>query len=121
MAQDVTGVYRRCCASLTLEEFIPYIFQILAQLLELHPPTELPGEYQALLNPLLSASLWEQRGNIPALARIWKALLMRGGPIIASGGQVQGLLGIFQRLVGNKINDVYAFELVQALFEFLPL
>ncbi|ORX36025.1 Cse1-domain-containing protein [Kockovaella imperatae] len=108
LAQDVT-------------EFIPYIFQILAQLLELHPPTELPNEYQALLAPLLSASLWEQRGNIPALARIWKALLMRGAPLIASNGQVQGLLGIFQRLVNSKVNDVYAFELLQGLFEFLPL
>jgi exportin-2 (importin alpha re-exporter) len=90
-------------------------------LLELHPPTELTPEYQALLGPLLSAQLWEQRGNIPALVRIWKALLMRGGAIIASSGQVQGLLGIFQRLVGSKVNDVYAFELVQALYEFLPL
>jgi exportin-2 (importin alpha re-exporter) len=41
--------------------------------------------------------------------------------MIASNGQVQGLLGIFQRLVGSKINDVYAYELLQALYEFLPL
>ncbi|ORY33698.1 Cse1-domain-containing protein [Naematelia encephala] len=102
-------------------EFIPYIFQILAQLLELHPPTELTPQYQALLGPLLSAALWEQRGNIPALVRLWKGLLMRGAPLVASQNQVQGLLGIFQRLIGSKINDVYAFELVQALYEFMPL
>jgi exportin-2 (importin alpha re-exporter) len=102
-------------------EFIPYIFQLLAQLLELHPSNELTPEYQALLGPLLSAQLWEQRGNIPALARIWKALIMRGASAIAAGGQVQGLLGIFQRLVNSKINDVYAYELVQALYEFVPL
>jgi exportin-2 (importin alpha re-exporter) len=102
-------------------EFIPYIFQILAQLLELHSPTDLPTEYQVLLGPLLSAGLWEQRGNVPALARIWKALLMRGGPIISQNGQVQGLLGIFQRLSGSKVNDVYAFQLLEALYEFLPL
>ncbi|WVQ82556.1 hypothetical protein IAT38_004685 [Cryptococcus sp. DSM 104549] len=102
-------------------EFMPYILQILAQLLELHPPTELTSEYQQLLGPLLHASLWEQRGNIPALARIWKALLMRGADMIASQGQVQSLLGIFQRLVGSKVNDVFAFELVQGLYEFVPL
>ena len=102
-------------------EFIPYIFQILAQLLELHSPTELPSEYQALLGPLLSAALWEQRGNVPALARIWKALLMRGASIVATNGQVEGLLGIFQRLVSSKINDIYAYELLQALYEFQPL
>lgn len=102
-------------------EFIPYIFQILAQLLELHHKDKLPSEYQALLGPLLSASLWEQRGNVPALVRIWKALLVRGAPVVASSGQVQGLLGIFQRLIGSKINDVYAFELVQAMYETMPL
>jgi exportin-2 (importin alpha re-exporter) len=102
-------------------EFIPYIFQILAQLLELHSTDSLPQEYQALLQPLLSAQLWEQRGNVPALTRIWKALLVRGGPVIAAGGQVQGLLGIFQRLVGSKTGDVFAFELVGAMYEFLPL
>ena len=46
---------------------------------------------------------------------------MRGAPVIAANGQVAGLLGIFQRLVGSKINDVFAFELVQALYEFLPM
>ncbi|OXB34588.1 importin-alpha export receptor [Cryptococcus neoformans] len=102
-------------------EFIPYIFQILAQLLELHSPSELPPAYQALTGPLLSAALWEQRGNIPALVRIWKALLLRGAPSIVAAGQVQGLLGIFQRLAGSKVNDVWAFELVQALYEFVPI
>ncbi|TYJ56359.1 hypothetical protein B9479_002907 [Cryptococcus floricola] len=102
-------------------EFIPYIFQILAQLLELHPTTEFPDAYNALTGPLLTAALWEQRGNIPALVRIWKALLLRGAPAIAQSGQVQGLLGIFQRLAPSKVNDVYAFELVQALYEHVPL
>jgi exportin-2 (importin alpha re-exporter) len=46
---------------------------------------------------------------------------MRGGKQVAATGQVQALLGIFQRLAGSKINDVYAFELLQAMYEFLPL
>jgi hypothetical protein len=46
---------------------------------------------------------------------------MRGPSILASQGHVQGLLGIFQRLIGSKINDVFAFELVQSLYEFVPL
>lgn len=46
---------------------------------------------------------------------------MRGGPIIVAEGHVQGLLGIYQRLVQSKINDVYAFELIEGLYEFLPL
>lgn len=124
LAQDVAGKLTGSlciCRRAHEAEFIPYIFQILAQLLELHSTDKLPQEYQALLQPLLSAQLWEQRGNVPALTRIWKALLVRGGPIIAAGGQVQGLLGIFQRLVGSKTGDVFAFELVGAMYEFLPL
>ena len=102
-------------------EFIPYIFQILDQLLERHAHTVLPSEYQQLAAPFLNAYLWEQRGNIPALARIWKAIIMRGSSMIVAGGQVSGLLGIVQRLAGSKINDVYAFELLQSLYEFVPL
>ena len=120
LAQDVTGE-QQSWGGTDHAEFIPYIFQILAQLLELHRADDLPAEYAALLGPLLSASLWEQRGNIPALARLWKALLTRGAPMIAANGQVQGLLGIFQRLVNSKINDVYAYELLQGLYEYLPL
>lgn len=51
---------------------------------------------------------------------MWKALLMRGASIVVQSNQIQGLLGIFQRLIGSKINDIYAFELVQALYEFVP-
>jgi len=45
---------------------------------------------------------------------------MRGAQLVVQNNQVQGLLGIFQRLIGSKINDVYAFELVQAMYEFVP-
>lgn len=124
LAQDVTGecwIGRQRPCSHRPSEFIPYIFQILAQLLELHAPTDLPSEYQQLLGPLLSASLWEQRGNVPALARIWKALLMRGASIVVANNQIPGLLGIFQRLIASKNNDVYGFEILQALYEFVPL
>lgn len=97
------------------------MLQILSQLLELHPSNELAPDYQELLGSLLTASLWEQRGNIPALVRLWTALLTRGSSIVVSGGHLQGLLGIFQRLIGSKVNDIYAFELLQALYEFVPM
>lgn len=102
-------------------EFVPYVFQILSQLLELHPATSLPAAYENLLGPLLTASLWEQRGNVPALVRLWKALLKRGAPQIVANNQVQSLLGVFQKLIGSNINDVHGFALLQALFESVPL
>lgn len=100
---------------------MPYVFQILSQLLELHPVTELPETYQNLLGPLLTAALWEQRGNVPALVRLWRALLRRGASQIVAANQVQALLGVFQKLISSNVNDVHGFALLQALFECLPM
>ena len=102
-------------------EFIPYAFQICSQLLELHPTNVLPAAYENLLAPLLHASLWESRGNVPALVRLWKALLIRGGPTIAQRGHVQALLGIFQKLVTLKATDVAGVELVGVIYESIPM
>lgn len=110
-----------------IAEFVPYILQILAQLLELHSADQgLPLAYKGMLGPLLQPLIWEQRGNVPALVRIWKPLLNRGGREFAEGqgqgqGQVQGLLGVFQRLMGSRINDVWGLEIVQSLYEVMPL
>jgi exportin-2 (importin alpha re-exporter) len=104
----------------TSSEFIPFAFQILAQLLELHSPDALPPAYENLLGPLLHSSLWESRGNVPALVRLWKALLVRGGPIIAARGHVQALLGIFQKLITLKSTDVSGLELIGLIYESIP-
>ena len=46
---------------------------------------------------------------------------MRGGSTYVGQSELQGLLGIFQRLVGSKVNEIYAFEMLEALYEFMPL
>jgi CAS/CSE protein, C-terminus len=50
-------------------EFHPYVFQILAQLLELRPG-QFSAAYTALFPPLMLPQLWERRGNVPALVRL---------------------------------------------------
>ncbi|GHJ89066.1 hypothetical protein NliqN6_5468 [Naganishia liquefaciens] len=107
--------------SADVSEFIPYAFQICSQLLELHPITNLPPAYENLLGPLLHASLWESRGNVPALVRLWKALILRGAEVITKNNQVQGLLGIFQKLVASKITDIYGFDLIGVMYEAIPI
>ena len=55
---------------LALQEFHPYVFQIFAQLIELHPK-ELPAFYMStLFQPLLAPMFWERAGNVPALCRL---------------------------------------------------
>ena len=62
-------------------EYIPYVFQILAQLLEAHAAlsTEraLPNAYASLLPPLLMPALWEKKSHVPALVRLIKAYLLQ--------------------------------------------
>lgn len=132
LSADVSGQWSflllRCAPGLRLilwivyiAEFIPYAFQICSQLLELHPANSLPAAYENLLTPLLHAALWESRGNVPALVRLWKALILRGADVITKNNQVQGLLGIFQRLIASKNTDVYAFELIGVMYEAVSL
>ncbi|GAA5999813.1 hypothetical protein JCM10207_005923 [Rhodosporidiobolus poonsookiae] len=104
-----------------VSEFTPFVFQILSQLLELHPANDLPDSYKVLLPPLLTPTLWESRGNIPALVRLLRAFLGRGADQIVAAGQVTPMLGIFQHLIQSKANDQHGFELLEALVEYLPV
>ena len=107
--------------TLDISEFTPFVFQILSQLLELHTATSFPSQYKALLPPLLTPTLWESKGNVPALVRLLRAFLSRGASGIVADGQVGPLLGVFQHLVGSRANDAFGFELLEAMFEYLPL
>lgn len=94
-------------------EFSPYVFQILAQLLEYRADNAGLGEaYGMLLPPLLSPVLWERRGNIPALTRLLQAYLMKGAAEIVSKGQLNGMLGVFQKLISSKASEISAFDLL---------
>nr|ASF90178.1 hypothetical protein SPAR07607 [Bartheletia paradoxa] len=111
-----------CQTILALEvtEFAPFIFQILSQLLELHPPNVLPPSYSALFGPLLHAALWESRGNIPALVRLVGAFLSRSGSTVAADGNLVKALGAFKMLISSRLNDHFGFELLYSLLEFVP-
>lgn len=60
--------YSRTIINKFPSEFIPYVFQIFSQLLELHQEPQLPEVYKSLLPPLLLPNLWESSGmNIAIL------------------------------------------------------
>ncbi|WFD03613.1 importin-alpha export receptor [Malassezia obtusa] len=104
-------------------EYVPYVFQILAQLLEMHAAssdTQLPETYAALLPPLLTPALWEQKGNVPALVRLLTAYLRLAPARIVEGNHVEAFLGIYQKLISSRLNDVFGFALLQALLRHLP-
>lgn len=100
-------------------EFIPYVFQILAQLLCSRPGTGLSDSYRSLFTPLLAPVLWERKGNVPALTELFLAYLRKGSAEIV--GSIQGILGVFQKLLASKSSEVYAFKLLDSIITYVDL
>lgn len=106
-----------------VQEFVPYTFQVLAYLLEKFPKSSpIPEDYKALVKPLLSPAVWDYRGNVPGITRLLIAIMAHDSTAIASGSQeLIPLLGVFQKLIASKTNDVYGFDLLQGIFLYFPL
>ncbi|ESP05357.1 hypothetical protein LOTGIDRAFT_205558 [Lottia gigantea] len=102
-----------------VQEFIPYVFQILSLLIELHTES-VPPSYMALFPHLLAPVLWERPGNIPPLVRLLQSYIERGAKQIEPE-KINGLLGIFQKLIASKTNDHEGFYLLNAIIEFMPV
>ncbi|KAG0191747.1 importin-alpha export receptor [Apophysomyces sp. BC1034] len=104
-----------------VQEFTPYVFQLLAQLLEQHTGQDLSQAYIDLLEPLLNPVLWEQ-GNIPALVRLLQVYLSRGVNTILSRNKLEPILGIFQqKLVNSRQHDHYGLLLLNDVIKSVPL
>ena len=101
-------------------EFIPYVFQLLAALLESNASASLPESYQTLIAPILMPNMWETKGNVPALVRLLSAIIPRGAEYIASNNQIEPILGIFQKLVSSKANEGYGFDLLETVVASFP-
>lgn len=89
--------------SLGVEEFLPYVFQVMAEMLYYRPVGPLSDAYRSLFMPILSPTLWENKGNTPALSELLKAYILRGMAEIISGGQLEAVLGIFQKTLASKV------------------
>ncbi|PYI25671.1 Cse1-domain-containing protein [Aspergillus indologenus CBS 114.80] len=103
-----------------VQEFMPYIFQLFAALLEANPSGTLPSYYQNLIGPILMPVMWESKGNIPALVRLLSSIIPRGAEYIMQNDQVAPILGIFQKLLSTKTNEGYGFDLLEAVVTGFP-
>jgi exportin-2 (importin alpha re-exporter) len=137
--------------AMDVEPLTPYVFQLLAHLLEARPsdagtsgssfvadtPTPVDSQqcagsssgadlgpaYASLLPPLLAPTLWENRANTPALVRLLSAYFCAGGSGADSVvvANVDPILGVFQKLVSSRANEASAFSLATAVTSRLPL
>jgi exportin-2 (importin alpha re-exporter) len=104
--------------SMDVVEFSPYVFQILSQLLEFRPDG-ISEAYRALFPPLLAPQNWERKANCPALARLLKAYLKQGASEILP--HLEGMLGVFQKLLALKSTETSAFSLLDAIVCKIPM
>ncbi|KAH9947043.1 Cse1-domain-containing protein [Amylocystis lapponica] len=103
-----------------IDQYIPYVFQVLAQMLELHT-ADVPGEYRSLLPFLLTPASWQQKGSIPGLVKLLNAFLSRDAKQMVATGQYAAVLAVVQqRLIPSKLNDGWGFELLQAVVQNIP-
>ncbi|KAI9838217.1 MAG: importin-alpha export receptor [Sclerophora amabilis] len=104
-----------------VQEFMPYIFQLFAALLEANPSGSLSDYYKSLIQPILMPSLWESKGNVPALVRLLTSIIPRGAVYMAQNDQVEPVLGIFQNLISKKANETFGFDLIESVITNFPV
>jgi exportin-2 (importin alpha re-exporter) len=131
-------------------DFFPYVFQLLAELLELKPAPpagehSLTDAYKTLLPPVLSPGLWSSKGTVPAVTDLLvvsgappsplprcaapltpplprlQAYLLRGGAYIVTAGHLPTVLGIWQRLLSTKGQEAFSFAILNAMLEGVPM
>ncbi|KNC97042.1 importin-alpha export receptor [Spizellomyces punctatus DAOM BR117] len=107
--------------SQAIEEFMPYVFQILSQMLDFHTEGGIPEAYRSMAQPLLMPSLWESHGSIPALLRLLRSYLAKGPEFLVEQKLLEQVLGVSHKLIGSRVNDHHGFELLSAVFEHIPI
>lgn len=103
-----------------VSEYVPYVFQILAELLHFYPENQpLSENYKQLIRPLMSPTLWELKGNIPGLVALLQSILRNGAQTVVETNNLQPILGVFQKLIASKSNEAYGLSLLQDIFYYI--
>lgn len=103
-----------------VEEFTPYVFQLFAAMVATSPSTSLSSNFQQLVQPVLVPSMWDSRGNVPALTRLLCNIIPRGAAQIAAANQTEAILVIFQKLVSSKAYETHAMDLIETVVTSFP-
>ncbi|KAK0194119.1 CAS/CSE protein [Armillaria mellea] len=102
-----------------IDQYIPYVFQLLAQMLEMHSK-DVPAEYRNLLPFLLMPAIWQQKGSVPGLVKLLSAYLSHDSKEMVANRQIATVLGVIQqRLIPSKQNDGWGFELLRAVVRYV--
>ncbi|EOX95681.1 Cellular apoptosis susceptibility protein / importin-alpha re-exporter, putative isoform 1 [Theobroma cacao] len=97
-------------------EFLPYAFQLLAQLVELNRPPISPS-YMQIFVLLLSPDSWTRSSNVPALVRLLQAFLQKAPHELNQEGRLNQVLGIFNMLISSPSTDEQGFYVLNTVIE----
>ncbi|CAL1352797.1 unnamed protein product [Linum trigynum] len=100
----------------SIAEFLPYAFQLLAQLVELNQPPISPS-YEQVFKLLLKPELWNANSNVPALVRLLQAFLLKAPQELNQEGRLSQVLGIFKLLVSSPRTEEQGFHLLNTVIE----
>lgn len=101
-------------------EFVPFVFQIFALLLELNPSGHIPGDFKVLIEAVQAPGPWETRGNVPPLSRFICAIIPKAAEEIKTEKKLEPILSIFQRLLAGKKTEQNAFDILEAVVATFP-
>ncbi|WCJ22435.1 Exportin-2 [Euphorbia peplus] len=97
-------------------EFLPYAFQLLAQLVELRRPP-IASSYMEIFTLLLTPDTWKRNSNVPALVRLLQAFLQKMPHELNQEGRLGQVLGIFNKLVASPSTDEQGFYVLNTVIE----
>ncbi|GMM54242.1 importin-alpha export receptor [Maudiozyma humilis] len=93
-----------------IQEFVAYVFQLISFGIE--KGGAVPESAKQLAQPILSPSVWDLKGNVPAVTRLLKDMIIYDGSIFQD---LVPVLGVFQRLIASKAYEVHGFDLLEAI------
>jgi exportin-2 (importin alpha re-exporter) len=93
---------------------MPYVFQILALMLELSP-NETSSNFAPILDALLAPKMWDTRGNVPACTRLLCAVMPVAARQVNAEHKLEQILSIFERLILSKKLELYSFDILDTI------
>ncbi|KAJ1508459.1 importin-alpha export receptor [Coelomomyces lativittatus] len=96
-------------------DFLPFLLQLFAQLLEAHPSSNLglPPLYQPLVPLIFNPLVWDQASNLAGLVILLKTFLRKDPTYFSQPSMLSTLLGATQLLLKSKMNFHYGFDLLK--------
>ena len=118
--EDVLFNILEVVLSQDVQEFTPYVLQLLNLILNAQAVGAVSDRFTKLYIDFMSPVHWEKSANIRPLTELMHTYIEKIGQLIISQNRLDALLGIFQKLLASKATDHEALALFQTMMIHLP-